>query len=274
MNVADQQKQIDTARAMLHDAASVVILAGAGMGVDSGLPDFRGPEGFWRAYPGAKRMKLNFIDLANPAAFQQFPRLAWGFYGHRLQLYRNTTPHAGFRHLLRLAETTPAFVVTTNVDGQFQKAGWPEVAITEWHGSIHWWQCCTPCCDDIWPAEGNIENIDTETLIWHSDLPRCPHCQALARPNILMFDDAHWLAQRTEDQKNRWQAWLNKFSTGRRVVLEIGAGTAIPTLRWLSRSLVETGALLIRINPVDYTVPNGHIGLPMRAAHALSQLLP
>ena len=75
---------------------AILIGAGAGMGVDSGLPDFRGDQGFWRAYPPYERMGLNFVSLANPRWFTEDPTLAWGFYGHRMELYRRTTPHPGF----------------------------------------------------------------------------------------------------------------------------------------------------------------------------------
>ncbi len=62
------------------------------MGVDSGLPDFRGAEGFWRAYPVMAKLGLSFEEMANPAWFQTDPHLAWAFYGHRLNLYRRTQP--------------------------------------------------------------------------------------------------------------------------------------------------------------------------------------
>ncbi len=93
------------------------------MGVDSGLPDYRGPEGFWRAYPPYRALGLRFEELADPVHFADDPGLAWGFYGHRLTLYRSTVPHAGFGVLLRWARERPTFVFTSNVDGQFQRAG-------------------------------------------------------------------------------------------------------------------------------------------------------
>src|SRR5437867_6444756 len=80
-------------------AEALLIGAGAGLGVDSGLPDFRGAQGFWRAYPPYARLGLSFVDLANPRWFEDDPHLAWGFYGHRLNLYRATTPHDGFQIL-------------------------------------------------------------------------------------------------------------------------------------------------------------------------------
>src|SRR5262245_28856516 len=103
---------------VIRDAAALVVAAGAGMGVDSGLPDFRGDHGFWQAYPPYQHLGLRFVDLANPRWFRTDPTLAWGFYGHRLNLYRATRPHEGFGVLRRWANRLPhgGFVFTSNVD--------------------------------------------------------------------------------------------------------------------------------------------------------------
>src|SRR5262245_30593223 len=110
---------------LVSAADALLITAGAGMGVDAGLPDFRGTEGFWRAYPALARARLRFEEIANPEHFFSDPTLAWGFYGHRLNLYRRTPPHAGHHILRRWADrmANGAFVFTSNVDGLFQKAG-------------------------------------------------------------------------------------------------------------------------------------------------------
>src|SRR5689334_25005330 len=89
------------------EADGLLITAGAGMGVDSGLPDFRGREGFWRAYPPFAELGLDFRSLANPRWFRDDPALAWGFYGHRRNLYRETEPHEGFAILRRWAARRP-----------------------------------------------------------------------------------------------------------------------------------------------------------------------
>jgi NAD-dependent SIR2 family protein deacetylase len=93
------ENSIQRAAELISDADSLVIAAGAGMGVDSGLPGFRGKEGFWKAYPALAKSQIGFTDIACPDTFESNPKLAWGFYGHRLNLYRNTKPHMGFRYL-------------------------------------------------------------------------------------------------------------------------------------------------------------------------------
>ncbi len=87
------EEEISQAASTIESARAVMITAGAGMGVDSGLPDFRGNEGFWRAYPPMKKLGISFVEMANPQWFRADPELAWGFYGHRLNLYWETAPH-------------------------------------------------------------------------------------------------------------------------------------------------------------------------------------
>jgi NAD-dependent SIR2 family protein deacetylase len=231
---------------LIAGADGLLVTAGAGIGIDSGLPDFRGPQGFWRAYPALGKARIAFERIASPAAFESDPSQAWGFYGHRLNLYRSTAPHEGFQLLRRIGErlTEGYFLFTSNVDGQFAKAGFDTERTAECHGSIHHMQCLEGCRGDIWSADDFLPQIDEENCRLTSDFPRCPHCRGLARPNILMFGDWGWLEARSEGQHRRLQKWLRKVE--RLLVIEIGAGTHIPTVRMMSESV---GGRLIRINP-------------------------
>ncbi|WP_241030452.1 Sir2 family NAD-dependent protein deacetylase [Paraburkholderia sp. Ac-20347] len=230
----------------IHEADGLLVTAGAGMGVDSGLPDFRGDEGLWRAYPALRHHGFSFEDIANPAVFSSDPHLAWGFYGHRLKLYRETVPHAGFHHLLGWGERMKhgAFVFTSNVDGQFQKAGFAAERIEECHGNIHTLQCLDVCTEDVWSATDVDPVVDEATCRLQGELPRCPRCGALARPNILMFGDWNWVARQAERQAARLAAWLRGVE--RVVVIEVGAGNALPTVRRFSE---RHGPRVVRINP-------------------------
>ncbi|ARU56698.1 NAD-dependent protein deacetylase, SIR2 family [Oleiphilus messinensis] len=274
------QKAIERAADSIARAESILIGAGAGMGVDSGLPDFRGQEGFWNAYPKLARQNVSFEEMANPKWFAASPKLAWGFYGHRFNLYRTVTPHPGFKLLKEWQDclNKDAFVFTSNVDGQFQKAGFEEHCIYECHGSIHHWQCSNDCSGQIWTAPDNALEIDEEQLELVSSLPRCKECGAVARPNILMFGDWDWNAKRAEKQSFHYQNWqIQKFEKCKKaeqksVTIELGAGTAVPTVRYECEQKRRDN-ILIRVNPRESQVPvENSISIPLGALDALSAI--
>ena len=256
--------------AVAIDAAdAILITAGAGMGVDSGLPDFRGNDGFWNAYPPYKRLNVAFADMASPDWFRKDPAFAWGFYGHRRNLYRQTMPHYGYGVLRRIAEKKDHFVFTSNVDTAFERASFDKDRIVECHGSIEWNQCTRICGAGITPADDETVEIDDGPMRAVGDLPSCPGCGGLARPNIMMFGDPFWDKRRTEAQLEKLYAWLKTVSNI--VVVECGAGVAIPTVRELSERIGSLGRL-VRINPRDPGAPDGAISIESGACKALTTI--
>ena len=265
------ESDLQRAAGLIAAADGLIVAAGAGMGVDSGLPDFRGNEGFWRAYPALGRRRMDFTSIASPAAFRADPALAWGFYGYRLALYRATMPHAGFALLRAWGEAMPqgCHVFTSNVDGQFQRAGFRSVY--ECHGSIHHLQCMDGCEDSIWDASALMPEVDAEACRLRNEAPACPHCGGLARPNILMFGDGEWLERRSAQQAARLQAWLQRVQ--KPLVIELGAGTAIPSVRHFSQSVVARGGRLVRINPREPQVAHRRdVGLAAGALEGLQAI--
>lgn len=240
-----EDDNIELAADWIRHARALLITAGAGMGVDSGLPDFRGPEGFWRAYPALGEAGLRFEDIAAPHAFKANPKLAWGFYGHRLALYRRTVPHAGFGILRRWGESVPDGyrVFTSNVDGHFQRAGFDAAKVHECHGSIHVLQCSMPCGEHTWSADDFAPEVDEAQCRLRNAPPHCPRCGSMARPNILMFDDYSWVEEPTALSRIRLDAWTQ--GRGGIVVIELGAGTDIATARRFGE---RHAARFIRIN--------------------------
>ena len=249
-------KQIEIAKQFTEEADAILITAGAGMGVDSGLPDFRGNEGFWNEYPVIKNLGIGFEGMANPKWFASNPQLAWAFYGHRLNLYRNTIPHDGFKMLLDLVEkkNNDYFIYTSNVDGQFQKAGFSQEKIVEVHGSIHHFQCSQHCTKNIWEADKEAIEIDMEKFEAFN-IPRGKDCGCISRPNILMFGDWSWVGSRSIKQEEKYYSWINSIrATNKKLaIIEIGAGTAIPTIRLQGENVAKSskGHKLIRINPYN-----------------------
>lgn len=273
------QEQIQQAKQWVVESDAVLITAGAGMGVDSGLPDFRGKKGFWNAYPIAKKLDLDFTDMANPKWFNDNPGFAWAFYGHRLNLYRKTMPHEGFKMLLDLVKSKgdDYFVFTSNVDGQFQKAGFDKQKVYEVHGSIHYFQCVENCQRKVWVAD--VEDIDIDMEKFEAlTIPQCHYCSKIARPNILMFDDWYWNQKRSIKQMHKFNVWKKQIKRSKKklAIIEIGAGTAIPTVRKTGEEIakINKNAKLIRINPRDYDLDTKlGVGIPDGGLAGLKQVL-
>ncbi len=250
------------------------------MGVDSGLPDFRGTEGFWKAYPAIQKLGYTFEQMATPISFVDNPELAWAFYGHRLNLYRNTTPHEGFNLLLEYGNQLPEGygVITSNVDGHFQKAGFNNDRILEIHGSINHFQCLiNECHQGIYKAP--TQAIEIDSLTFKADikkLPRCPICNSPARPNIMMFNDWGWKEERTLKQSNKMNLWINSLKSNNKKVLiiEVGAGTAIPSIRLKTQELaIILNAKYYRVNPRETNVDASGIPIKLNALDGIKNIL-
>ena len=271
------EQSIIRAQKAWSECEAILIGAGAGMGVDSGLPDFRGNDGFWKAYPPLAKLGIEFEQMANPQWFTEDPKLAWGFYGHRLNLYQKTKPHSGFNTLLTKfkEEKIPMFVFTSNVDSHFQKTGFSEEQIMECHGSLMHLQCIEECGQPIWPISPDLLiQINPLNLLAKEPLPSCPQCGSLARPNILMFSDFDWNSTRTYSQRQRFEKWIEKFKNKNLLIIELGAGTNIPTVRLTCEEVYQSaGNHFIRVNPRESECGlKNTLSIPLGAMEAINAI--
>ena len=273
MGVETNNYQI--AAEFIYSASSILIGAGAGMGVDSGLPDFRGNEGFWNSYPHLRNLAVSFEDMANSRWFRDEPYLAWGFYGHRYNLYRRTRPHIGFKILLKWISlfNLDHFVYTSNVDEHFQKAGFPREKVYECHGSLKRFQCNENCGHHPWIPHPQFEvQINKASHKQEDPLPDCPKCSGIARPNLLMFSDWSWDSEIASKQQRKLSEWLLTKEKGL-VVIETGAGTSIPTVRIACESAAfDSGGYLVRINPREAKTAQPGISISHGAKKALEKI--
>jgi len=248
------------------------------MGGGSGLPDFRGGGGLYNDHPPVSQLGKNYMEMTRPSGLKRHPRLAWGFWGYQLNLYRETTPHRGYRILLNIGQSKQGnyFVQTTNVDGQFQKAGFDPDKIHDCHGSIHNLQCIHPCRPSVWSADSLVVDIESESMLAQEPLPTCPHCPAIARPHIFMFGDSQYVWEATQTAAKRHRAWLSKNRHHKIVIIECGAGEVVPGLRRYCEEIASDypDAALIRINPQDTDVPAGEnfLAIPLGALEALEAI--
>ncbi len=205
--------------------------------------------------------------------------MAWSLIGAMTDAFRAAEPHEGYavitEALFRTAPTPRAFVVTSNIDGYFSRAGVPEEFLFEAHGCVEFLQCTsvgtdTPCefAETVWPAgSGSSAPLTRESL------PRCL-CGAPARPNVshTTDSDADVCGARKQPQRARLLEWLSaeRRSASKLVVLELGCGTSAHALRLDSelacarQAGAGTGASarLVRVDPGDATAVPGSSLVP------------
>ncbi len=265
---------IKKASKAINDADALLIVAGAGMGIDSGLPDYRGPNGLWNTWHPAKNLNLTYEQLSTHETFVNNPELAWGFQTYLTSLYHNLDPHRGYKLLLNLAQNKfkdNYFVITSNVDSQFLKAGFDKCKLYEVHGTKRLWQCIDKKCNkNNFPWDMNIENlpkIDENTLLAMKPLPKCIYCNKMARPNVSFFDDLVFNEKITKIQSLNLYSWLQNIEDKKLVIMEFGCGISEHSIRFVLKNnqytmmsnewklpkhfLSESNTKLIRINPDD-----------------------
>jgi NAD-dependent deacetylase len=174
--VYDATVAVNRARSLLHDAGRVVVLTGAGVSAESGVPTFRGAGGLWKRHRAE--------DLATPEAFARDPRFVWEWYGWRRTIVSGCTPNAAHRALAaaQLARSDWC-IVTQNVDGLHSAAASADHARPiELHGSLFRVRC--PRCGEQRDDRTTIDATSMDTL------PHCTTCGALARPDIVWFGES------------------------------------------------------------------------------------
>jgi NAD-dependent deacetylase len=162
--------ELDQAAALLGRAQRVAVLTGAGISAESGIPTFRDAGGLWAGHV--------IEDVATPSAFRRDPKLVWKFYNERRAKLQSVAPNPGHFALVRLEQRLGPeqfAVITQNVDGLHRLAG--SRTIHELHGNLARTRC-TGC--------GRIEDRGLDPL---GDLPKCPHCSALLRPDVVWFHE-------------------------------------------------------------------------------------
>ncbi|PJF37266.1 MAG: NAD-dependent protein deacylase [Candidatus Thermofonsia Clade 1 bacterium] len=166
--------QLQRAADVLKRSERLVVLSGAGMSKESGIPTFRDAmEGLWAQFDPE--------ELATPRAFQRNPRLVWEWYESRRLQVLAVQPHAGHYALAALeARLAQVVVITQNVDGLHKRAGSTDVI--ELHGNITQHKCSADC-------RGAPTLLDLAALSQDSVPPRCPYCGAYARPNVVWFEE-------------------------------------------------------------------------------------
>ena len=254
---------------LILESDALLISGGIEMSIDSDLPKIEDTEDLEILSLIYERLYIDIDDLLDPNNFILQPKLIWGFYGKLLQLCREASPYEGFEILKIWIEKYKKdyFVLTQNNDGLFQKAGFQEEKICEFHGSIHDLQCLQPCQRNIWKNRHEII-LDERTM--HAQIfPHCEHCENIARPNILLPKDHAWVSQKTNQKMDLLDQFIQKFQK----ILLIELGVESPAIRSMGEEIAITHKMnMIRINIYNAFIQAPHISINEATLEVLKKI--
>ena len=157
---------------LIREQQPFVVLTGAGVSTESGIPDFRSPTGIWATYDP--------MEYATIDAFRRDPIKVWDFYARRLEVLKQARPNAAHRALAELERRgLVEALITQNIDRLHELAGSRE--LVEVHGSIRTSSCLQ--CGERVPFEGVVQ------LVEEGGAPPCPRCGAILKPDVVMFGE-------------------------------------------------------------------------------------
>ena len=261
-------KAIALAKKWIDDADAVLICAGAGMSVKEGEMVYTNPNDFAHHYPfftkWGYRTAYECMGLGRD---QSVPATSkWAFHAKHMDNMRwKFTPNDGYKTLLELVNGKNYFVLTSNVDGCFERSGFSKNRIYTPQGEWTYLQCMKPCHhDSVFKSRPYIDailpNISEDGAVPEELLPMCPRCGTRMFGNVR--GGSWYLHHKYEEQNESLQRWMQSLAndgTSKVVVLEVGAGFNTPTVtRFPMESFVrELGhrGRLIRINPTEPDVP-------------------
>ena len=230
----------------------VFIITGAGVSAESGIPTFRGKDGYWRNLDPAK--------LATPEAFERDPKLVWEWYRERRQRIRDAEPNAAHRAIVKLAQHADEFLlITQNVDDLHRRAGLANEEMVQIHGDIFVTRCSRcdfqfrragrggspepPGARAVQPQSGRLKSI-APTSENDVNLPRCPRCDGLMRPGVVWFGE-----QLPRNELRRVENYLEDGPCDFVIV----AGTTATfgyIVDWALRAIASAGEL-VEVNPEE-----------------------
>lgn len=224
---------------LIYNSESIVLLCGAGMGVDSGISTFRGRNAPEDGAPSPYVMSKYSTHLMDPHLF-------WGYQLQRAKSFIHSEPHHGYALLREMMNGKRSAIFTSNIDSHCYRVFGDEIPLVECHGSIRWMQSKSE--GPLWPPTEQDMSIEVdETTGRAKQLPKSPDANILARFNILYIGDVGFCRINLDKQEAAFNQALSAMK--KTVIIEIGAGTGIPTVRRKSGELSrKLNAPVIRIN--------------------------
>jgi NAD-dependent deacetylase len=239
---------IRRAARLIAKARRLVVLTGAGISKESGIPTFReAQDGLWARYDP--------MEMASQEGFLRNPKLVWEWYEYRFGMVQAAQPNPGHFALARLESLIPQVtVVTQNIDGLHGSAG--STHVLELHGSIRRYKC----------LNGRHVGFGSADFAGQTDKPpRCPGCGAMLRPDVVWFGEylPEGVLREAHEACRRCDA-----------MLVVGTSGVVQPAASLPYAAAATGSIVVDVNPeADELSAMADIYLPGTAGEVLPQLV-
>lgn len=230
-SILTYSEQIGKVRQALHEADAVVIGAGAGLSTSAGLT-YSGPR--FQEHFGDFIQKYKIQDMYS-GGFYPFETLEehWAWWSRQIMINRyEKAPKPVYDELLKLVHDKDYFVLTTNVDHQFQLAGFDKDRLFYTQGDYGLWQCSQPCCQKTWDNEETVRRMVAEQREMRVPMELVPHCPVCGRPMTMnlrcdstFVQDEGWYAA-----YSRYEDFLQRHEGAKVVFLELGVGGNTPVI--------------------------------------------
>jgi len=227
---------------VVRQQGHVAVLTGAGISAESGIPTFRGKDGYWTV--GSREYHPQ--EMATWSMFSQHPEQVWPWYLYRRGICATALPNAGHLALASLEEALGDrfTLITQNVDGLHIRAGNTRQRTYEIHGNLHRMRCAQSCGNDQWSVPDDITTPVRNGALLESDGAqlRCPRCGGWARPHVLWFDECY------DEQKYRYESSL-RVAVQADLLIVVGTSGATNLPMQVGAVAAQRGAVIIDINP-------------------------
>lgn len=230
-SILTYSEQIEQVRQALHEADAVVIGAGAGLSTSAGLT-YSGPR--FQEHFGDFIQKYKIQDMYS-GGFYPFETLEehWAWWSRQIMINRyEKAPKPVYEELLKLVHDRDYFVLTTNVDHQFQLAGFDKKRLFYTQGDYGLWQCSEPCCQKTWDNEETVRRMVAEQRDMRVPTELVPHCPVCGKPMTMnlrcdntFVQDEGWYAA-----YSRYEDFLRRHGNAKVVYLELGVGGNTPVI--------------------------------------------
>ena len=235
----DLRARIDNLK---REDGSLVVLTGAGISAESGIPTFRGKDGYWTV--GAREYHPQ--EMATHAMFRRQRDEVWSWYLYRRTVCRGAEPNAGHLAVVQMEELLGDrfLLITQNVDGLHLRAGNSLERTYQIHGNIDTYRCAAECSPELYPIPEDLPPKGKGEALTAAEREAlaCPRCGGTGRPHVLWFDECY------DEEHFRFNSSL-KAAVNAAMLLVVGTSGATNLPMQVGQAALQTGATIVDINP-------------------------